>query len=186
MNSRTLFTATVLGLASVVAAPDAFAGPSAALFGGYGVPLQESGDDLFGVGYGARAGFTLLLPIYFGAAATFHSGTEGDEVDASRNHLNYYGLEVGVELELGSVGIRPYATGGLADVTSSRDAGGELYSAYLGAGVAPFWNFFDTPLLDLFVGLDARYIRLLTPLDDYGDGTPAYGLPVYLHVGASL
>ena len=185
MRKRFSVLAGGFGLAIVLFGSVAAAEISAAAFVGTGLS-GDSGEDLMGFGGGARAGYTMVIPIYLGVAASLHQGTADDEPGAVNNSMSYYGAEAGVQLELGSFGVRPYLTAGLADVETTRDVDGGFLSPYWGIGVTPYWTFLDLPGVDLSVGLDLRYLQTTTPIDNGDNESPATALPLYLTVGASF
>ncbi|SRR5690606_16050164 len=185
MRTHFSLLAVGVGLAALSFGSTAAAEISAAAFVGTGLS-GEAGEDLMGFGVGARAGYTMLIPIYLGVAASLHQGTADDEPGAINNSMSYYGAEAGVQLELGSFGIRPYLMAGLADVETTRDVDGGFLSPYLGVGVTPYWTFLDLPGIDLSVGLDLRYLQTTSSIDNGDNEGPATALPLYLTVGASF
>lgn len=178
--------AWVVGSALFVLPGVASAELSASAFGGFGLPPEDGGEDLFRFGLGARAGYSFLIPIYIGGAATFHHGSTDDEAGASRNYLNYYGAEAGVDLTFGPLGLRPYAMGGIASVDTTRDRRGRFTAPYLGLGVMPTWRFLDLPGADLFLGLDARWLQVLKQIENGDTSQSAGGLALYLNVGVRI
>jgi hypothetical protein len=166
--------------ASSLVASHARADFSAGVVGGYGLPRQADGDDVWRWGYGARAGYTFLLPVYIGVASTFHAGSADDEAGAPRQTVSYHGLEGGLDLTLASLGLRPYVSAGLADLTTTRDVKGGFLSPFVAIGVMPSLRVVDLPGLDLYLGLDARYVRLLRLVDNGDNSHPESALPVYV------
>jgi hypothetical protein len=167
--------------ASLWSAP-AHAELTAGIFGGYGLPHEEDGDDVWRWGYGARAGYTFLLPVFIGASSTFHTGSRDPEADVPQQHLNYHLLEAGVDLTFGEFGLRPYLGAGVASLTTTRDADGGFLSPAIAAGLTPSIRFIDLPGVDLYAALDVRYV-MLTRMVDNGDNRYAESdVPVYLSV----
>ena len=176
-----------IGLIAVSLTSTAAADISGGILGGYGLPPGSDNGDLFRIGYGARAGFTLpVLPLYFGAQSTFHLGSKDDEPGVEPNKISYHGLEAGLDLTWDEYGLRPYAMGGAAIVDSSRDVDGGFTSVYFGLGVTPSYTFVDLPLLDLYIGLDLRAVGVLTPIDNGDNETQIVAFPVYAQIGARL
>ena len=180
------YAGLMLGLAASLVSVSAAAELSAGVYAGYGLPPRDGGDDHFRFGYGARAGYAFVLPIYLGAAATWHKGSEDAPPESQRNYFNYYGLEGGVDLTFGPVGFRPYAMVGVADVHSVRSSDDSFLSPYYGLGVMPTWRFIDLPGLDVFLGLDVRYIRVTKSLEKGGTSEVLTGFPTYLSVGVRI
>ena len=172
-----------LGLSLCALSGSAAAEISAGVFGGYGFPTKTSGEDLFRFGYGARAGYSFIIPIYLGAQATFQQGSYDRYLDERRrNYLNYYGLEAGVDLTLGSLGIRPIAVAGLADIHSAHS----FISPYFGLGVMPTYRFLDLPGVDFFVGADVRLIKVMKDVRTLQAKVGITEVPVYLCIGARI
>lgn len=176
-----------LGLSLCALSGSAAAEISAGAFGGYGFPTKTSGEDLFRAGYGLRAGYSFIIPVYLGAQATFQRGSyDHYPLEHHRNYLNYYGLEAGADITIGSLGIRPIAIAGLADVHSHRDTGGNFVSPYFGLGVMPTYRFLDLPGIDLFVGVDVRLVKVLRDVRTLQAKIGITEVPVYLCVGARI
>ena len=177
-----------LGLAVSAVSATAAAEFSGAVYGGYGLPPKDAGDDHLRLGYGARAGWAFpIIPIYIGAAATLHTGSKGDYALAQRNYLGYYGLEGGADITFGPVGIRPYAMVGLANVHSDQNSKDKSFLApYYGLGVMPTWRFLDLPGADFFLGLDIRFIHILKPLRQLSSEKMLTGFPIYLNIGVRI
>lgn len=176
----------LLGLAFSLVSATAAAELSAGVYGGYGLPPKDGGEDHLRFGYGARAGFSFVIPIYVGAAATWHTGSKDPEPSVPRNYFNYYGVEGGVDFTVGPVGLRPYAMVGAADVHSTRSADSSFWSPYYGFGLMPTWRFLDLPGIDLFLGLDARFVHVTKKLEKGDTAQGLTGFPVYLSVGARI
>ncbi len=173
-------------VAAFLAVQPAFADISLGAFGGHGLPPAEDGDDPFRWGFGGRLGFTLpIIPIYIGAAATAHLGSE-DGGAGTTSSLRLYGLEGGLDLDFDGVGLRAYALGGAADLETTQDKDGGLLGAYVGLGVMPSLRFIDLPAADFYLGIDARYVQMVTATraddgtDDVIEEQYYRSFPVYL------
>jgi hypothetical protein len=185
--SLTLPSALAAAIVTLTFTSTASASVAASAFGGYGLPKEASGEDLFRLGLGGRLGYTFpLIPLYFGASSTLHLGSADDEPDAETNALSYHCLEFGADLEILSVGLRPYLMAGVADVVTTRDVDGGFLSPAVGVGVAPYYNIIDSALFDLFVGLDWRFVVLTHELDNGDNSTQITRFPLYLELGARL
>jgi hypothetical protein len=148
----------------------ALADISLGAFGGHGLPVAEDGDDPFRWGFGGRAGFTIpVIPIYLGAAATLHTGSEQSGTGATSS-LGLYGAEAGLDFDFDGFGFKGYAMVGAADLESYRDKDGGYVGAYVGLGLLPSVRFIDLPGADFYLGLDARYVQLVTATRADGEG----------------
>jgi hypothetical protein len=179
------FLATLAFLSLSVLPKLARADLSAGIFAGTAVPSKSDGDDLFRLGLGARAGYSFPIPIYIGAATTFHMGSK-DDGEGAANRLSYHTLELGLELKLAAFGVRPYTFAGAAKVTSTRDIDGGFWSPCYGLGIAPWWSFLRTPVIDAFIGLDIRAISLTHLLENGDTQQGITRLPIYLQAGVRL
>lgn len=160
LDKPILFASTLA--VSLLAVQPALADVSLGVLGGHGLPTNDDGDDPFRWGFGGRAGFTLpLIPIYLGAAATVHTGSEHSASGATSS-LGLYGLEAGLDFDFAGFGLKGYAMVGAADLQSPRDKDGGFVGAYTGLGVLPSFRFIDLPGADFYLGLDARYVQLVT------------------------
>ena len=99
----------------------------------------------YGFGVGARVGYTFRTPIYVGANFMYH---QGGDVPGSERAL-YPSAEVGYDIGVGPVLIRPYVGAGLL----VRDAATNTGLVYPGATIAYYIG--DTPL---YVGADGRVL----------------------------
>ncbi len=141
-------------------------------------PLMGYGSNYFGLGLGARAGFTLPAKVYVGATFMVHLGATygyggylGSSYEVS-SRVMYPAGEVGYDFHVGPVTIRPYAGVGIAFITASSSLGGQSASAtdsslLLYPGATAHWNI---PRTAFFVGGDTR-MAILTR-----GGDPSFGL----------
>jgi hypothetical protein len=140
-------------------------------------PLLGYATTHLNVGLGLRAGYTLPQRIYVGGTLVYHLGSSEEipsvagktEVSA---HVLYPGVEVGYDLPVGPVVVRPYGGVGVAFVTASMKAEGEEQSntktsLALWPGCAVTYAIPRTPA---FVGADAR-VLVITRADD-----PSFGM----------
>lgn len=72
--------------------------------------------DAFKAGVGGRVGYTLKNNLYFGGSFIWHFGTQDGPVQAN---VSYGGGEVGYELPVGPIVVRPYVGGGIASIFAS-------------------------------------------------------------------
>lgn len=125
------------------AAPRAPRGPSVAALAGYALEVGTAatgGLDAYRFGLGARAGTTLPCRVYVGGSFVVHFGSEvlaegpGGSTYEAREHAAYGGGEIGYDLALGRVLLRPYVGLGLLGVvehTTVRSASAGRRDAYL-------------------------------------------------------
>jgi len=135
-------------------------------------PLFGYGTNNYNVGVGARAGYTFVTPIYVGGTFMYYFGGDGDGIGAngvteSRESFYYPAAEVGYDIGIGSVLVRPYGGAGvifertsttrLGSTASDTDAAPLLYPGVTGQYMFPRSRF--------FVGGDTR---VLIPLEKAG------------------
>lgn len=157
----------------------------AAAFVGIGL-LGEPGDDLMGLGYGARGGYTWDSGVYLGLLASMQHGTHDPEPGVTNNSMKYGGVEVGYQWEVGRVGIRPALLGGLTYVDTSRGLNSPFVSPCIGLSIAPYGVVLRSEDTDVLVGLDVRYVQSLGTIDQSDVAFPAMGMPLYVFVGATF
>jgi hypothetical protein len=157
-----------------VAAPLSFA-----LLVGYGISFEE--ENPWGFGFGLRGGYNLgnffvggRLVYSLGETATRTTtgvlgGSSSEEVSVSLWEL---GGEVGFDIHVGSVTLRPGLGIGFANVTDGDSS--EVY-AHLSPGLSILLAVGDTT----FIGLDARFQAVMTEL-----GTN--GMPILATVGMAF
>ncbi len=160
------------------------------LLAGFGMnDSNASGGDalnLYGAGFGLRAGYTFPVGLYAGASFVHHLGFSHDDASGRVSPL---GAEAGWDFVFGPVTLRPFFGAGVAFYSSSYTGqAGQTYAR--GSGQKPaFWpgllatyDFGDR----FFAGADARYTIVLTGNDDTivaaGGGT-ANALGFYGDVG---
>lgn len=137
-----------------------------------------------GVGIGLRGGYTLPMKVYVGAAFVYHLGgsNEANQVKYTGSTL-YLGPEVGYDLELGPVIIRPYVGLGYGSVKAKAEAGGTTLLDRSEGGFAVWPGVMARyPVDAFFVGADARY-ALVTGTDKI---TNAGGAGVFATVGMNF
>jgi len=139
-------------------------------------PLLGYGSNYFGLAIGARAGYTLPAKVYVGGTLMYHFGSTygygGYYGGASiSSHALYPAGEVGYDIHVGPVTIRPYAGVGIAFVTASssylgNDVSETNSSLLLYPGATAHWNI---PRSNFFVGGDTRMLILTR------GGDPSFG-----------
>lgn len=137
-----------------------------------------------GVGIGLRGGYTLPMKVYVGAAFVYHLGgsNEANQVKYTGSTL-YLGPEVGYDLELGPVILRPYVGLGYGSVKAKAEAGGTTLLDRSEGGFAVWPGVMARyPVDAFFVGADARY-ALVTGTDKI---TNAGGAGVFATVGMNF
>ena len=137
-----------------------------------------------GVGIGLRGGYTLPMKVYVGAAFVYHLGgsKDADQVKYTGTTL-YLGPEVGYDLELGPLVIRPYVGLGYGSVKAKAEAGGTTLLDRSEGGFALWPGLMARyPIDAFFVGADARY-ALVTGTDKI---TNAGGAGVFATVGMNF
>jgi hypothetical protein len=123
---------------------------SVALLGGWG------SNPAAGIGFGLRAGYTLPLHVYVGGTFIYHLGES--ENGATAGFL-YPGGEVGYELKLGPLFVRPYVGLGLLVLREAAPTAvppESLTRMYFGVWPGLTAAYAITP--NFFIGADARYL----------------------------
>jgi hypothetical protein len=139
------------------------AGVQAGLLAGYGV----HGDPNFlGVGLGFRVGYAMPSNLYIGGTFIYHLGSSqdygtsilGDE--SVKFGIYYFGAEVGYDLYLGPVILRPMAGIGLATAHASVCLGGTCASGTGSSNlyIAPGAVLMFPVTSSIFIGADVRYL----------------------------
>jgi hypothetical protein len=169
-----------LATAGAVAVPRAAAasegsGAEAAALLGYGV----SGDpNVIGPGLGLRLGALTSSGFYVGLAGLVHFGSSEEGEPDVRHYSQSVRLELGYEIDLGPLDLRPALRGGFSHVTTPRDTVGEFWSPEIAVGA--------TLLVRLghpYLGFDAE-ARYLTRLIENGDTLhPVAGIAAYWVAG---
>ena len=153
-----------LGASALVARPaaasDAAPGFEAAALAGFGV---SSGVDVIGPGLGARLGYCGESRFYGGLLGLVHFGSSDPEEPEVRHYSQSVRAEVGYEIDLGPLDLRPSLRGGFTRVKTPRDVNGGFWSPDVGAGATAMVHL-DGP----FLGFDVD-ARLLTRLVENGD-----------------
>ena len=127
-------------------------GISAALLVGYGF---GSSPNYYGLALGARGGYTLPMHLYVGGTFVYHLGSTDTQFGlAIKHNLLYPGIEVGYDLGLGPLLVRPYAGIGVEiafATTGNQSASANNVAFWPGVTVA-------YPIQRFFVGGDARFV----------------------------
>jgi hypothetical protein len=113
--------------AVAVSEPDATPAPRRDPLGpGFTVaPVADFGTSkIYGLGVGARVGYTLSSRIYLGGTFVYHVGESNGPLTYG---LYYFGPEVGYNVPLGPLVVRPYVGGGY----------GSLHTTYHGLAMIP-------------------------------------------------
>jgi hypothetical protein len=134
-------------------------GVSAALLLGNGFK------DGYGIGLGARVGYTLPMNLYIGGTFVYHLGkTESTPLGDYKWQVYYFGGEVGYDVAAGPLVIRPYAGIGLStvkvDIPGFSFAGFTTPSTSASDSKVAIWPGATLlyPLGNAFVGADARFV----------------------------
>ena len=124
---------------------------SAALLAGYGTTNNEN---VIGLGAGVRLGYSFGFGLYTGVVGLAHLGTH--DGDSPRNHSQSVRGELGYELHLQPIVLRPSLRAGVAHVSTSFDNRGGFVTPDVGLGFSLLY-----PVGDWFIGADAE-TRALT------------------------
>jgi hypothetical protein len=136
-----------------------------------GSELDES-VALYGLGLGARIGYTLTSRIYLGGTIVYHVGQSKDEKGVKyEGGVLYPGVEAGYELGVGPVLLRPYAGAGFVSVKLKATSGGSELDA--SGSKLGFWPGATViyPMDRYFLGVDLRYV--IVPSVDRGGNANA-------------
>jgi hypothetical protein len=136
-----------------------------------GTDLDQS-VGLYGLGLGARLGYTLTSRIYVGGTIVYHLGqTKDDKGVKYEGGVLYPGVEAGYELGVGPVLLRPYAGVGYVAVKLKASAGPSELDA--SASKLGFWPGATViyPMERYFLGVDLRYV--IVPSVDRGGNANA-------------
>ena len=134
-------------------------------------PLLGYGFNDLGVGVGARAGYTFDIPVYVGGTFMYHTGTDKlvdrPGVTESSSSFLYPALEVGYDIGIGPVLLRPYAGAGvlfgrMSTTTNGVSATDTERAFMLYPGATASYLIGRSPV---FVGGDTR---VLLPLENQG------------------
>lgn len=131
------------------------------------------------LGIGIRGGYTLPMHLYVGGSLVYHFGTSVDVPSPSGGsfqssvHLLYPGAEVGYEIPVGPVIIRPYAGIGVLLALASSSGGGGSSTSDTTSSLA-FWPgctaTYGFPDSKFFVGADTRILIATS------GGDPSFGM----------
>jgi hypothetical protein len=130
------------------------------------------------IGLGFRGGYTLSNGLYLGGTFVYHLGTsekapgfDGGEMETSVR-IFYPGAEVGYDISVGPVIIRPYAGLGALFATASFKSGSEESSSTNGSFA--LWPgctvMYDFPRSSFFIGGDTRLVIATS------GGDPSFGM----------
>jgi hypothetical protein len=171
LSIAALAVCALLAVSSKASALDAYAG----LLGGYGFATERHDVQPYGAGFGLDGGVTLPeIPIYIGARVqlfagqTRHLPPELGSVRESERYL-LYGLDLGYDVELGTLLLRPEVGIGAAHMfftldaplTSTSTGGSSLLpvpddlSLYLAPALELLWK-----LSHVYFGAEIRYLAL--------------------------
>jgi hypothetical protein len=162
---------------------------SAAALAGFGF---SEGPDSQGIGFGARAGYLTTSGIYLGATAVYHLGgrpenkvvtAKEDEARKGATDINdakafYVGGEVGLNLAVGPLVMRPYAGLGVHVVrTHHKEAAPENVVIEsdltdIGPYIAPGFTALYPLFGGFFAGIDTRYV--ITPFESGARGVSLF------------
>ena len=123
---------------------------------------------LYGLGVGARVGYTLPSRIYAGATFVYHFGQSKDANGVKyEGGALYPGVEAGYDLSFSNFVVRPYAGAGLVSVKLKASAGPSEIDA--SGSKLGFWPGVTLlyPIEKYFIGADARYV-VVTGVDHGG------------------
>jgi len=158
-------TATLV-LAALVAHPrealasESDGGAEVAGLLGYGASSEPN---VLGLGLGLRLGVVASYGLYVGAAGLVHFGSSDEGEPDVRHYSQSLRVEVGYEIELGPLDLRPTLRAGGSHVTTPRDVNGAFWSPELALGATVLVRL-DGP----YLGFDAE-ARYLTRLVVSGD-----------------
>jgi len=123
-------------------------------------PLLGYGTGRLNFGMGARAGYTFETPVYVGATFMYHFGDDGfasgQGVSESSRSFYYPAAEVGYDVGIGPVLVRPYAGAGILFNRTSITTNGVSDSV-------------TNSELMIYPGVTAQYILPKTPVFVGGD-----------------
>lgn len=123
-------------------------------------PLLGYGTGRLNFGMGARAGYTFETPIYVGATFMYHFGDDGfatgQGVSESSRSFYYPAAEVGYDVGIGPLLVRPYAGAGILFNRTSITTNG-------------FSDSVTNSELMIYPGVTAQYILPKTPVFVGGD-----------------
>ena len=147
-------------LAQPASASDVEPGLEAAALAGYGM---SSGVNVIGPGLGLRLGFVTEPRVYLGVLGLVHFGSSDPGEPDVRHYSQSVRLELGYEIDLGPLDLRPALRGGFTHVQTPRDINGRFWSPDVGVGATVLVQL-DGP----FLGFDVD-ARVLTHLVENGD-----------------
>ncbi len=152
---------------------------SAAALVGYGLnnaaPDGADALNLYGLGFGVRAGVSLPSNLYVGGTFIYHLGASQESGSGAykvttKMGMQYYGVEGGYNIASGGMTIRPYLGLGqikahgetcVGSVCGSGESKSEIY-------IAPGAAFLFNVGTSMFAGVDARIVRVMTGDGDKG------------------
>jgi hypothetical protein len=137
-------------------ASEAPPGAEVAAVAGYGV---SNGVDVIGPGLGLRFGYGATNRLYAGVIGLIHFGSSDPGEPEVRHHSESLRLELGYEIDLLPLDLRPSLRGGITHIATPRDADGSVWSPDFGLGATLLVRL-DGP----FLGLDAEVRHLSSPI----------------------
>jgi hypothetical protein len=161
-------------------ARDAREDPTASGKGSVSLLLGYGFNQAYEAGVGVRAGYTLPMKLYIGAAFTYHFGsTQENECCSSRDYSLIYGGEIGYALAANEMAIRPYV--GIGGFTEISAVGAPLNSTS-SKSYLTFWPGVAilVPITPAFFGVDFRYNAVV------GGNLPTDAFSVWLTGGGNF
>jgi hypothetical protein len=154
-----LVLATLAGFPRTAAASEG-TGAEVAALAGYGV---SNDPNVIGPGLGLRFGGVASYGFYLGLSGLVHFGSSDEGEPDVHHYSQSLRAELGYEIDLGPLDVRPTLRAGGSHVTTPRDVSGSFWSPELAAGATLLVRL-DGP----YVGFDAE-ARVLTRLVQNGD-----------------
>ncbi len=133
--------------------------------------------NIYGLGFGVRAGVSLPSNLYVGGTFIYHLGKSQESGTGAYSYktsvgMQYYGVEGGYNIAAGGMTIRPYLGLGQAkphaEVCIGSVCGSGEYKSeiYIAPGAAFLFD-----LGSVFAGADVRMVRIMTGEGDKGKGS---------------
>lgn len=170
-----LVLATLVVLPHEALASESDGGAEVAGLVGYG---SSSDPDVIGPGLGLRFGALARYGLYVGVAGLVHFGSSDEGEPDVRHYSQSLRFELGYEIDLGPLDLRPMLSIGGSHVTTPRDVSGAFWSPEVALGAMVLVRL-DGP----YLGFDAE-ARYLTRLVVNGDTQYSIGgIAAYWVVG---
>ncbi|WXA98620.1 porin family protein [Pendulispora brunnea] len=147
---------------------------SVAVLGGYAInnALDSHTNDslnLYGVGFGVRAGYTLPMKLYLGAMFQYNLGGTWryDPNTEYTGRVMTPGAEIGFDIDAGRFTVRPSLGlgAGIARGDLNLNDKGDSFNFAIWPGMQLLWNTTD----QIYLGTEIRYTFIFTK-DGTGDG----------------